>query len=126
MTGSRILIVEDEPVLMRGLADAFTTRGCGVLTAVDGEAGLDLALSGQPDLILLDIMLPKIDGYEVCRAARARAVDVPIIMLTARGQEEDIVRGLNSGADDYVTKPFSIRELTARVNAFFAPPEFRA
>lgn len=118
MTGSRILIVEDEPVLMRGLTDAFIARGCGVLTAADGEAGLDLALSGQPDLILLDIMLPKIDGYEVCRAVRAHAVDVPIIMLTARGQEEDIVRGLNSGADDYVTKPFSIRELTARVNAF--------
>jgi DNA-binding response OmpR family regulator len=118
VTGSRILIVEDEPVLMRGLSDSFTARGCHVLTAADGEAGLDLALSGQPDLILLDIMLPKLNGYDLCRAVRARAVDVPIVMLTARGQEEDIVLGLNSGADDYVTKPFSIRELTARVNAF--------
>jgi len=118
MTGSRILIVEDEPVLMRALKDAFTGRGCIVLSAADGEAGLELALSGRPDLVLLDIMLPKLDGYEVCRAIRARAVDVPIIMLTARGQEEDIVRGLNSGADDYVTKPFGIRELIARVNAF--------
>jgi len=118
MTGSRVLIVEDEPVLLRGLGDAFTARGCAVLTAADGQAGLDLALSGQADIILLDIMLPKIDGYEICRAVRARGGDVPIIMLTARGQEEDIVRGLNSGADDYVTKPFSIRELTARVNAF--------
>jgi DNA-binding response OmpR family regulator len=118
VTGSRILIVEDEPALMRGLCDAFTARGCVVLTAADGEAGLDLALGGQPDLIVLDIMLPKINGYEICRAVRARAVDVPIIMLTARGQEEDIVRGLNSGADDYVTKPFSVRELIARVNAF--------
>jgi DNA-binding response OmpR family regulator len=118
VTGSRILIVEDEPVLMRGLGDSFRARGCHVLTAADGEAGLDLALSGQPDLILLDIMLPKLNGYELCRAVRARAVDVPIVMLTARGQEEDIVLGLNSGADDYVTKPFSIRELTARVNAF--------
>jgi DNA-binding response OmpR family regulator len=118
LTGSRILIVEDEPVLMRGLGDSFSARGCHVLTAADGEAGLDLALSGQPDLILLDIMLPKLNGYELCRAVRARAVDVPIIMLTARGQEEDIILGLNSGADDYVTKPFSIRELTARVNAF--------
>ena len=118
MTGSRILIVEDEPVLLRGLGDSFRARGCHVLTAADGEAGLDLALSGEPDLILLDIMLPKLNGYELCRAVRARAVDVPIVMLTARGQEEDIVLGLNSGADDYVTKPFSIRELTARVNAF--------
>ena len=118
MNGRRILIVEDEPVLMRGLGDSFAARGCHVLTAADGEAGLELALSGQPDLILLDIMLPKLNGYELCRAVRARAVDVPIIMLTARGQEEDIVLGLNSGADDYVTKPFSIRELTARVNAF--------
>ena len=118
MTGSRILIVEDEPVLLRGLGDSFRARGCHVLTAADGEAGLELALSGQPDLILLDIMLPKLNGYELCRAVRARAVDVPIVMLTARGQEEDIVLGLNSGADDYVTKPFSIRELTARVNAF--------
>ena len=118
MTGSRILIVEDDPVLMRGLGDSFRARGCHVLTAADGETGLELALSGQPDLILLDIMLPKLNGYELCRAVRAQAVDVPIIMLTARGQEEDIILGLNSGADDYVTKPFSIRELTARVNAF--------
>jgi DNA-binding response OmpR family regulator len=118
LTGSRILIVEDDPVLMRGLGDSFRARGCHVLTAADGETGLDLVLSGQPDLILLDIMLPKLNGYELCRAVRSRAVDVPIVMLTARGQEEDIVLGLNSGADDYVTKPFSIRELTARVNAF--------
>jgi DNA-binding response OmpR family regulator len=118
MTGSRILVVEDDPVLMRGLGDSFRARGCHVLTAADGHAGLELALSGQPDLILLDIMLPKLNGYELCRAVRARALDVPIVMLTARGQEEDIVLGLNSGADDYVTKPFSIRELTARVNAF--------
>jgi DNA-binding response OmpR family regulator len=118
MTASRILIVEDEPVLMRALTDAFTARGFLVLTAADGEAGLDMALSAEPDLILLDIMLPKIDGYEVCRAVRAREVDVPIMMLTARGQEEDIILGLNSGADDYVTKPFSTLELAARVNAF--------
>jgi DNA-binding response OmpR family regulator len=118
MTGKRILIIEDEPALMRGLTDAFKAHGCLVATASDGEAGLNAALSDNPDLILLDIMLPKVDGYEICRAVRARAIDVPIIMLTARGQEEDIVLGLNSGADDYVTKPFGIRELTARVNAF--------
>ncbi len=118
MIGSRILIVEDEAALMRGLTDALTAQGCKVLSARDGQEGLDLALSCQLDLILLDIMLPKVDGYEICRAVRAQANDTPIIMLTARGQEEDIVRGLNSGADDYVTKPFSVRELIARVNAF--------
>jgi DNA-binding response OmpR family regulator len=118
VTGARILIIEDEAALMRGLTDAFTARGCVVVSAADGQAGLDAALSAQPDLILLDIMLPKIDGYEICKAVRSRGVEVPIIMLTARGQEADIVRGLNSGADDYVTKPFSIGELIARVNAF--------
>ena len=118
MKGSRILIVEDEPALLRGLTDTFAAKGCEVLSAADGERGLDLALSAQPDLILLDIMLPKVNGYEICRAVREHSLDVPIIMLTARGQEEDIVLGLNLGADDYVTKPFKIRELVARVNAF--------
>jgi DNA-binding response OmpR family regulator len=118
MKGSRILIVEDEPALLRGLTDTFTAKGCEVLSAADGERGLELALSAQPDLILLDIMLPKVNGYEICRAVREHSLDVPIIMLTARGQEEDIVLGLNLGADDYVTKPFKIRELVARVNAF--------
>jgi DNA-binding response OmpR family regulator len=118
VNGSRILIVEDEPALLRGLKDTFASKGCEVLAAADGEAGLDLAISGQPDLILLDIMLPKMNGYEICRTVRERRLDVPIIMLTAKGQEEDIVLGLNLGADDYVTKPFKIRELVARVNAF--------
>ncbi|MGD0868158.1 MAG: response regulator transcription factor [Bryobacteraceae bacterium] len=118
MNGSRILIVEDEPALLRGLTDTFAAKGCQVLSAADGERGLELALSAQPDLILLDIMLPKVNGYEICRAIREHSMDVPIIMLTARGQEEDIVLGLNLGADDYVTKPFKIRELVARVNAF--------
>ena len=118
MKGSRILIVEDEPALLRGLTDTFAAKGCEVLSAADGERGLELALSAQPDLILLDIMLPKVNGYEICRAVREHSLDVPIIMLTARGQEEDIVLGLNLGADDYVTKPFKIRELVARVNAF--------
>jgi DNA-binding response OmpR family regulator len=118
MTGSRILIVEDEPAQMRGLKDTFAAKGCRVLTAADGEAGLQLALSAAPDLILLDIMLPRINGYEVCRAVRERGLEMPILMLTAKGQEEDIILGLNLGADDYVTKPFKIRELVARVNAF--------
>jgi len=118
MTGSRILIVEDEPAILRGLRDTFVSKGCEVVTATDGEAGMHLALSAKPDLVLLDIMLPKINGYEICRAIRASGSDVPIVMLTAKGQEEDIVLGLNLGADDYVVKPFKIRELVARANAF--------
>ncbi len=118
MNGSRILIVEDDAALMRGLKDTFAGKGCEVLTAADGETGLALALSGQPDLILLDLMLPKVNGYEICRAVREQGIDVPIVMLTAKGQEEDVVLGLNLGADDYVTKPFRIRELVARTNAF--------
>jgi DNA-binding response OmpR family regulator len=89
-----------------------------VLCASDGEAGLLLALDAQPDLILLDVMLPKVNGYEICRQIRERGLEMPVIMLTARGQEEDIVLGLNLGADDYVAKPFKVRELVARANAF--------
>jgi DNA-binding response OmpR family regulator len=115
---SRILIVEDEPALLRGLKDTFTSKGFDVFTASDGQAGLDLAMGKSPDLILLDIMLPKVNGYEICRALRKHGVEAPILMLTAKGQEEDIILGLNLGADDYVTKPFRIRELVARANAF--------
>jgi len=118
VSAGRILIVEDEPALMRGLQDTFAGKGYEVLCARDGEAGLRLALEAQPELILLDIMLPKVNGYEICRAIREQGLEMPIIMLTARGQEEDVVLGLNLGADDYVTKPFKIRELVARANAF--------
>jgi DNA-binding response OmpR family regulator len=118
LNGSRILIVEDEPALLRGLTDTFTSKGCQVLTAQDGEAGLELALSKNPDLILLDIMLPRVNGYEICRAVREGGLEMPILMLTAKGQEQDIILGLNLGADDYITKPFRITELVARVNAF--------
>lgn len=118
MNGSRVLIIEDDPPLLRGLKDTFAAKGCEVLTAVEGESGLSLALSRQPDLVLLDIMLPRMNGYEVCREIREHGLQMPIIMLTAKGQEEDIVLGLNLGADDYVTKPFKIRELVARANAF--------
>ena len=118
MNGSRLLIIEDDPTLLRGLKDTFVSKGCEVLTAVEGEAGLNLALSSQPDLVLLDIMLPKVNGYEICRGIREHGLQMPIILLTAKGQEEDIVLGLNLGADDYVTKPFKIRELVARANAF--------
>ena len=118
MSGGRILIVEDEPALLRGLKDTFAARGYEVLAAQDGETGLDLALSKHPDLILLDIMLPRVNGYEICRAVREHGLEMPILMLTAKGQEEDIILGLNLGADDYITKPFRLGELIARANAF--------
>src|SRR2546423_540278 len=116
MTGGRILIIEDDPALLRGLKDNFAGRGCIVESATDGDQGLEMALRGNHDLLLLDIMLPKVNGYEICRALRERGLETPIIMLTAKGQEEDIILGLNLGADDYVTKPFRIRELLARAN----------
>ncbi len=112
-----ILIVEDDPTMLRGLKDNFEFHNYRVLTAEDGEAGLNAALDARPDLILLDLMLPKINGYEVCRLIRKEKLDMAIIMLTAKGEESDIVLGLNLGADDYVTKPFSIKELLARVEA---------
>jgi DNA-binding response OmpR family regulator len=115
---SRILIVEDEPALLRGLKDTFAAQGYEILAASDGEQGLGMALDRNPDLILLDIMLPRVNGYEICRAVRERGLEMPILMLTAKGQEEDIVLGLNLGADDYVTKPFRRGELIARVHAF--------
>lgn len=114
----KILIVEDDPTMLRGLKDNFAYAGYTVLTADDGEKGLDTALDKRPDLIVLDIMLPKINGYEICRLLRKEKLDIPIIMLTAKGEESDIVLGLNLGADDYITKPFSIKELLARANAF--------
>src|SRR5476651_2145343 len=118
MTPSKILIVEDDPTILRVVKDNFVTRGYHVQVAHNGEEGLDAALNGRPDLIILDIMLPKINGFELCRAVRAEKLAMPILMLTAKGQEEDIVRGLELGADDYVTKPFSISELMARAQAF--------
>ena len=118
MADETILIVEDDPTMLRGLKDNFEYEGYRVTTANDGEKGLNAALNIKPDLIVLDIMLPKINGYEICRLIRKEGMDVPIIMLTAKGQESDIILGLNLGADDYVTKPFSIKELLARANAF--------
>lgn len=118
MMNQSILIVEDDPVMLRGLKDNFEYKGYQVQTAVDGEEGLNKALHSKPDLMLLDLMLPKINGYEICRLLRNEGLDMPIIMLTAKAQESDVVLGLELGADDYVTKPFSIRELIARVEAF--------
>ena len=118
-----ILIIEDDTTMLRVLKDNFEYSGMSVRTASDGEAGLELALHTQPDLILLDIMLPKINGYEVCRLLRGEGVEIPIIMLTAKGQESDIVLGLNLGADDYVTKPFNMNELLARIKAMLRRKE---
>jgi len=111
----RILIVEDDATLLRGLSDNFHAAGYEVQSADNGETGLAQALASPPDLLLLDIMLPKLNGYDICKRLRKEKFDFPILMLTAKGQEEEIVRGLELGADDYMTKPFGIRELMARV-----------
>jgi DNA-binding response OmpR family regulator len=114
---AKILVVEDEPNMVAGLRDNFEFEGYQVITARDGVEGLQQALEESPDLVILDVMMPRLSGLEVCRQLRAKRASIPIIMLTARGQEVDKVVGLELGADDYVTKPFSIRELLARVKA---------
>ena len=114
---SRILVIEDDPAILRGLADNLKFESYEVFTASDGEAGYRLIKEQKPDLIILDLMLPKLSGYEVCRKVRDEGIKTPIMMLTARGEEGDRVLGLDLGADDYVTKPFSVRELLARVRA---------
>jgi DNA-binding response OmpR family regulator len=113
----RILIVEDEAAMRRGLEDVLAAEGYRVLTAADGEKGLEKAITEKPDLVLLDIMMPRLDGYAVCEELRRLAHRVPILMLTAKGQVEDRVAGLDAGADDYLVKPFSTDELLARVRA---------
>jgi len=114
---TRILIVEDEPAMVAGLRDNFEYEGYEVISAGDGAEGLERALADDPDLIVLDVMMPRMSGLDVCKQVKAKKPSLPIIMLTARGQEVDKVVGLELGADDYVTKPFSIRELMARVKA---------
>ena len=114
---TRILIVEDEPAMVSGLRDNFEFEGYEVITAPDGVAGLERALKEMPDLVVLDVMMPRMSGLDVCKQLKVKHPSMPIIMLTARGQEVDKVVGLEIGADDYVTKPFSIRELLARVKA---------
>jgi two-component system alkaline phosphatase synthesis response regulator PhoP len=114
---TKILIVEDEPNMVSGLRDNFEFEGYQVITAEDGVAGLTRALDESPDLVILDVMMPRMSGLDVCKQLKAKRPSIPVIMLTARGQEVDKVVGLELGADDYVTKPFSIRELLARVKA---------
>ncbi len=114
---SRILVIEDDPAILRGLVDNLKFESHEVVTATDGEAGYRLVREKKPDLVILDLMLPKVSGYEVCRKLRSEGETTPILMLTARGEEADRILGLDLGADDYVTKPFSVRELLARVRA---------
>jgi len=124
---SRILVVEDDPAILRGLSETLKRESYEVLTAADGETGYRLVREKSPDLVILDLMLPKLSGYEICRKMRSDGMHTPILMLTARGDEGDRVLGLDLGADDYVSKPFSLRELMARVRALLrrarpAPP----
>jgi DNA-binding response OmpR family regulator len=112
-----VLIIEDNPAMLRALDDNFTAKGFTVKTAGNGRQGLAEALQGNTDLIILDIMLPEINGFEICSQLRSKNLSTPIIMLTAKDQEQDIVTGLNLGADDYVTKPFSVTQLLARAEA---------
>jgi DNA-binding response OmpR family regulator len=113
----KLLIIEDEQAILQGLVDVFVYHGYEVEFATDGERGLQMALQGGYALILLDVMLPKRDGFGVCNAIRARDPQQPVIMLTAKSSEEDVIAGLTLGADDYVAKPFSVRELVLRVEA---------
>jgi two-component system, OmpR family, alkaline phosphatase synthesis response regulator PhoP len=114
-----ILVVEDEPHIALGLKDALEFEGFRVVTAATGKEGVQLARAERPQAVLLDLMLPDVNGYQVCEDLRRHDGFVPIIMLTARSQEADKIRGLDAGADDYVTKPFSVGELVARIRALF-------
>jgi DNA-binding response OmpR family regulator len=111
----RILVVEDEPSIRQGLLDVLVFRGYAPEYAVDGKQALERAAAGPFDLVLLDVMLPELDGFSVCERLRRARPELPILMLTAKNAEEDVLRGFEAGADDYVTKPFSIRQLLARV-----------
>ncbi len=116
-TKTKLLVVEDEESIRKGLCDVFVYHGYEVDAVDNGETGLEQALSGQYHLVILDIMLPGMDGLSVCNEIRKQDRSQPILMLTAKGDEEDIIKGLQLGADDYVLKPFSVRELVARVEA---------
>ncbi len=113
----RILIVEDEPNIRELLSYNLKASGYDILEACDGIEGIMLIQKGKPDLIILDIMIPKKDGFEVCKEIRAEGIDTPVIMLTAKAEEKDKIGGLGFGADDYITKPFSVEELKARIEA---------
>src|SRR5580698_1379255 len=117
----RVLVIEDEPRMLHLLQQGLRERGCAVMTARDGQSGLDVASGCTFDAIVLDIGLPGIDGYEIIRELRRRRQQTPILALTARDSEDDIIRGLDLGADDYMTKPFSFPELVARLQSITRP-----
>jgi sigma-B regulation protein RsbU (phosphoserine phosphatase) len=123
---NRIVVIEDDPAIRRGLADNLRKQSYDVLTATDGEDGYRLVRDNLPDLIILDLMLPGMDGYEVCRHIRDHGIATPILMLTAQSNETNRIQGFDAGADDYVTKPFSIRELLGRVRAILRRSDGRA
>ena len=114
---ARILVVEDDPAISRGLCDVLVFNGFAADRVADGTQGCDAALNGGYDLVLLDVMLPGMDGFSICREIRCRRPTQPVIMLTAKGSEDDVVTGFTAGADDYISKPFSLRELMVRVEA---------
>jgi len=126
VSGTRILLIEDEPDVRHGLRTVFEAEGHDVVEAPDGPSGLDAAGRERPDLIVLDLMIPGLEGFEVCRRLRAGGSVVPVLILTARSAELDKVLGLELGADDYVTKPFGVRELLARVRALLRRSRLRA
>mgnify|MGYP001627907207 CR=1 FL=1 len=115
--GKRILIVEDDSTLRRGVSDNFAARGYQVEAVADGEQGLERARNRKNDLLILDVMLPRINGYEICRYLRQEGVPTPVIFVTAKAEESDVLLGLGLGADDYVRKPFGVRELLARAES---------
>jgi DNA-binding response OmpR family regulator len=121
----RILIVEDDPSILRGLQLNLGMEGYAVRSAMDGETGLQLARSEKPDLLVVDVMLPKLGGLELVKALRATDPDLPILILSAKGQEADKVSGLRFGADDYMTKPFGLKELLARIEALLRRRQLR-
>ena len=114
---STILAIEDDPAILRGVADNLRFEGYEVITATDGEAGYRMQADRKPDLIVLDLMLPRMSGLEFCRKLRGEGIQTPVLMLTARDAVEDRVRGLDTGADDYLLKPFAFPELLARIRA---------
>jgi DNA-binding response OmpR family regulator len=119
-----VLAIEDDSAILRGLSDNLRFEGYDVITATDGETGYNMQRERKPDLILLDLMLPRMSGFEFCRKLRGEGIQTPVLMLTARSEEPDRVLGLDLGADDYVTKPFSVRELMARVRALLRRSQF--
>src|SRR5262249_24876531 len=123
---NRIVVIEDDPALLRGLAEQLRVESYDVLTAADGSDGYRLVHDNQPDLVILDLTLPGMNGYDICREVRSHGLVTPILILTAQGREVNRVRGFEVGADDYITKPFSMRELLGRVRAVLRRSEGRS